>query len=412
MARIPKYPTKPHSSGLARICVHGRRIYLGKFQSPESYVKYHQVIAEVQAGKVPTVTPARRPGNEVTVAGLIRAFLSWASGRYVKNGKPTSEIKSFAAALRPVLRRYADIPAKDFGPSALINCRDELVATGYTRKRINQHIGRICRVWRWGVQRELVPGTTHYELRQVGGLRKGEGGVKDNPRVRPPALDLVNSVETLVPPPVWAMIQMQLHTSCRPGEACIIRTCDITENDSEVPAELRCQVWVYRPESHKTEHHDQGRMILIGPKCQEILRPWLRPDDPTAYLFSPRAARAWRDAKVQSKSRGTRLQPRKRKRKPRRLPGAVYGTHAYSTAVHRACERRWPVPEGIKDARAWKRAHRWFPNQLRHLAATLIRAEYGAEIARVILGHSKLSTTEIYAERDLGGAARAIARMG
>ena len=43
---------------------------------------------------------------------------------------------------------------------------------------------------------------------------------------------------------------------------------------------------------------------------------------------------------------------------------------------------------------------RWQPNQLRHNHATDVRKKYGVETARIMLGHSKLDVTEIYAERD------------
>ncbi|MDY3557054.1 tyrosine-type recombinase/integrase [Gemmata sp. JC717] len=60
----------------------------------------------------------------------------------------------------------------------------------------------------------------------------------------------------------------------------------------------------------------------------------------------------------------------------------------------------------------WRSEHRWHPNQLRHTAATVIRREHGSEAARVILGHSKLTTTEIYAEADQVKAAEVMARIG
>ena len=60
----------------------------------------------------------------------------------------------------------------------------------------------------------------------------------------------------------------------------------------------------------------------------------------------------------------------------------------------------------------WQSDHRWHPNQLRHTAATAIRREHGIEAARVILGHSKLTTTEIYAEADQVKAAEVMARIG
>jgi len=48
--RIPKYPSKPHSSGQARIQVNGKRLYMGKFGSPESYDAYECIVAAYKAG--------------------------------------------------------------------------------------------------------------------------------------------------------------------------------------------------------------------------------------------------------------------------------------------------------------------------------------------------------------------------
>ena len=51
-------------------------------------------------------------------------------------------------------------------------------------------------------------------------------------------------------------------------------------------------------------------------------------------------------------------------------------------------------------------------NQLRHNAATRLRREFGIEVARVILGHGRLETTEIYAEVDREKAIAAMSRVG
>jgi integrase len=42
----------------------------------------------------------------------------------------------------------------------------------------------------------------------------------------------------------------------------------------------------------------------------------------------------------------------------------------------------------------------WTPNRLRHSVGTRVRAKYGAEAAKTVLGHRFLNTTEIYAEKD------------
>jgi hypothetical protein len=54
-------------------------------------------------------------------------------------------------------------------------------------------------------------------------------------------------------------------------------------------------VWTFTPASHKTEHHGRGRVIYLGPKAQEVLKPFLRPEL-IAYLFSPTEALAERQA--------------------------------------------------------------------------------------------------------------------
>jgi hypothetical protein len=61
----------------------------------------------------------------------------------------------------------------------------------------------------------------------------------------------------------------------RPGEVVLMRTMDINTSGA---------IWEYRPESHKTEHHEKDRVIFVGPASQAILKPWLR-TDLGAYLF-------------------------------------------------------------------------------------------------------------------------------
>jgi len=58
-------------------------------------------------------------------------------------------------------------------------------------------------------------------------------------------------------------------------------------------------------------------------------------------------------------------------------------------------------PEKWQQVEEWRKAHRWHPHQLRHLAATKLRQQFGLEAAQVWLGHSSALVTEaVYAERD------------
>ena len=65
-----------------------------------------------------------------------------------------------------------------------------------------------------------------------------------------------------------------------------------------------------------------------------------------------------------------------------------------------------------EQARAWRQENCWSPGQLRHTGGTLIRKKYGVEQAKILLGHSSLETTEIYAERDYERAAEIMRAVG
>jgi site-specific recombinase XerD len=67
--------------------------------------------------------------------------------------------------------------------------------------------------------------------------------------------------------------------------------------------------------------------------------------------------------------------------------------------------------EERSEVRAWRRAHRWRPNQLRHTRATVLR-RHGLDVAKTILGHAKVETTQVYAEKDFHAAVEVVSRIG
>jgi integrase len=188
------------------------------------------------------------------------------------------------------------------------------------------------------------------------------------------------------------MVAVQRLTGMRPGEVVIMRPCDIDRQSS--------RTWIYRPESHKTEHHDIDRVVFLGPRAQEILRPFLDERAPGAYLFSPREAMEER-RRLLRMQRGTKVQPsqiNRRKARPKKSPGDRYSVASYDRAISAACNRA-----GIM---------RWTPNQLRHAKATEIRREAGLDAARAVLGHRSPQVTEVYAEIDANKAAEIMERLG
>jgi hypothetical protein len=156
-------------------------------------------------------------------------------------------------------------------------------------------------------------------------------------------------------------------------------------------------------------------MIFIGPKAQEILRPYLLRHTETR-CFTPidserrrrHVLRERRKTKVQPSQRG------RRKRRPRVAPTDRYTKDAYARAVRRACNQAFKPHEKLDKAAlaAWRKEHTWAPNRLRHTAATEIRKQFGLEGAQVVLGHSKADVTQTYAERDRGLAATIMLKIG
>jgi site-specific recombinase XerD len=53
----------------------------------------------------------------------------------------------------------------------------------------------------------------------------------------------------------------------------------------------------------------------------------------------------------------------------------------------------------------------WSPNRLRHNRATELR-RHGLDVAKTVLGHSKVETTQIYAEKDPDSAKKLMAKIG
>ncbi|MEX2286972.1 MAG: site-specific integrase [Planctomycetaceae bacterium] len=372
-------------TGQARVRIDGKDYYLGSFGSPESREHYDDLLAEWLArnGDMRRYT--------LTVDELCLLFTYHAKTYYRKNGEQTSEVNNIRIALRPLIRLFGKSRVRDFGPLKLKAARNAMIDAGNVRTSINRQIGRIKRMFRWGVENEHVPATVYSALATVSGLGFGRHAVTEADPVKPVPQPFVDAVEPHVSRQVWGMIRLQLLTGMRPGEAMRMRTREVNTTD---------KVWEYRPESHKTEHHGKSRIVFIGPKAQVVLREFLK-TDLDAYLFSPAEARAEYLAQRKA-SRKTPMSPSQRRRRqkahPRKRPGLRYTATSYRRAVANACERaKVPV---------------WSPGQLRHNAATTIRRKADIDTARTVLGHSSVAVTEVYAERDASTARRIIGRIG
>jgi integrase len=171
----------------------------------------------------------------------------------------------------------------------------------------------------------------------------------------------------------------------------LMRPCDVDRTGA---------TWIYRPAYHKSSYREIERTIFVGPQAQAILEPWLdRPIE--TYCFSPAEAEAERNAfrKQTRKSKVTPSQAARRpKAEPKRPKRDRYDRDSYRRAIG----------YGIKKAGVPS----WHPHQLRHTCGTRVRAEYGLDVAQVILGHQSADETQVYAEANQRRAIEVVRVIG
>ncbi len=382
---------KPTGQGYVRL--DGRAFYLGKWGSPDAEREYDRLIAEWVANGRRLPTDRGRPG-EYTLDDLIADFWVHAEKWYRRaDGTPTGEIGNLRYALKPLRKLYGHMPITRFGTTELKTYREVLIDSGRCRTVVNQQVGIVRRVFKWGVSEQRVPTGVAFALSQVSNLPFGRSRARESVPVQPISDNDMRAVLPHVSRQIAAMIQLQWLTAMRPGEVVAMLTSDLDKSR---------KIWIYAPVHHKTKHHGKERWIPVGPQGQAILNSFLKLDR-EAHLFAPRDAVAeLRERKT--RARKSPMTPSQQARgarslkKPKRAPRDRYSVGTYAQAIARACKKH-----GIPA---------WSPNQLRHSAATRIRKEYGIEVAQVVMGHSSLRTTEIYAAEDREAAMRVMEQFG
>ena len=401
--RQPKL-THHKASGQGVVRIDGKDVYCGPYGTPECKARYLRALADWEAADRRTPTePASNPpvdAGDLTVNELTVAYLEYADSYYVKNGEPTTEVRDIRYSIGPLKDLFGHTVAASFGPPQLKAVRQAFIDGGLCRNEVNKRTRRIVRLFAWGVEEGLVPAAVHWGLKAVKGIKKGRGGVRESKPIRPVPDEVVDATLSYLAPQVRAMVEVQRLTGMRPQEVCELRTIDIDRSG---------ETWTYIPERHKTEHHDKAREVIIGPRAQEILKPFFR-TDLTACLFNPREAMIHRYAE-RRRNRKTKVQPSQRNRRkatPERSPGERYDTRSYYHAV------LYGIRRANREAKKAGRSEipHWHPNQLRHSAGTRIRREFGLDAARAILGHSSPAVTEVYAELDRESAMAVMKRIG
>lgn len=363
LPRIPKlcqrkdgrlYCTDPHLK---------KQIY---FQSPDEYEAWRTDFLKryemVGASLEPVILI---PGQHVTVARLLAAYLDHARMWYRKDGQPTSEISVIQMMAQRLDAVAGDTRVDRLRAADIENFLQQCIEDNLSRRTINALLRKLKTMAKWATRKESMSGEILGRILAVTALPKGRTAAREKPVVKPVPLELVEATLPHLPPQYQALVQIQLWSGMRPGEAIRLRPVEIDRST---------EPWVYCPERYKTEHRHEDheehrrRRIYFGPRCRALLQPYLdAAKDETALLF-----RSQRRQEIT--------------------------TYIYYFTIRYACQSA-DLP-------------RWHPSRLRHTAGTIVRARFGAEAASNYLGHENLSSTQIYAERSAEQARRVAEELG
>lgn len=347
--------------------------------------------------------------SRISVGELCTHWMNWIERNRCHRGKDSTSLYYGARQVTIALEDFWSYPAASFGSRNLLQVQEKLVHTPVVsrpkdptkppqkrpryRSTINDTVNRIRQMFRWGVINELVPEDRIPLLQLIPPLLRGQTSAPDRHAERTVADEVVDATLPEMPRVAADLVRFQRLVGCRPGEARRLRPCDIDMRD--LPEYQG--TWVWKPYRHKNEWRRKHlpRLVVIGPKAQAVLRPWLaklagRPD---SHVFSPKFAE-------RRACGGTRTATTATPRVPvsKRLVNDCYAKDSLNQVIERACRRA--------------KVAKWTANQLRHTRLTEVRATVSPDAAQAVGGHSSFNQTEHYARVHLEKAIDAAARCG
>lgn len=265
---------------------------------------------------------------------------------------------------KSVLERFHEysghIKVDQARPSLMVGWQRKMIELDYARTTINRDVLILKRMFRWGVEERLIPAVVSHGMGCVSQLHKGMYGAREPAKIGAAILADMEATAACVAAPVGDMIHAQWLMGCRPGEICRLAPMEIVRDFRQKG------IWAAFPSKHKNLWRGLGREIIIGPRAQEFVGPYMS----GAYCFVP----------------------------PPPSQNKHYCRQTYYQAVVRGA-RRAGVPL-------------WFPNQLRHSRLTQVEHMYGREGSQAIGGHASAKTTEAYIERDIDLAIKIAKEIG
>ena len=387
-------PKMGNNGGTAFVRINGKRIYLGKFGSPEAKQNYARCVAE---WAITNADPSQSTPviGSITVDSLAIAFLD-----HVRNND-FSHYHAFRTATRVLIQLYSGIAVDAFSPKCLAAVQHQFTkqidknGKRYCRRYCNDLVKCIRSMFRWGVAQELVSVNVAEALKYVPPLRRGRTTAPESkPREDVPD-EVVDATLPHLLPTVAAMVQVQRWAVMRPNEVCRMRVGDIDMSRKD-------GIWIYFPSEHKGTWRGHGKAVPLGKPEQALLAPHLKGKTPEQAVFSPRMAVLERKVK-DAERRKTKMQPSQILRaehhaaNPKRDDREHYDSQSYARSIKRA------IAIANRSLSDDQQIPHWTPYQLRHAGVTELTFENegNLDIARAVAGQKSIGVTQRYNHADL-----------
>ena len=335
------------------------------------------------------------PSQVTTIGELLDKYYAYAK-KTTRSDTSHSEHPDlqFTKRVKKFLQPYLLWPVSDFGPDELLDVQNALVSyeyvqgkkkKRYTRGGVNNLIKWIRRIWKWGMGRQFITAEQVQGLDEVKPIKMGKTKAPDKSKRARVTEEEFQSVIGSVSGVVGDMLQLIWYTAMRPYEVCNMRPFDILYDNPDC--------WLYIPGrdqtpvgQHKTTRFERVKVIPLASKCQKILRSRIKDFGSKEYIFSPQEAmQEFYNNKAQNRETPLSCGNRpgtNRKKNTMITPGQKYAHNSLRNACKRGCIRA-----GVNI---------FTPYDLRRTIATGARSILGKEAAKVLLGHTKTDTTDLY----------------
>ena len=125
------------------------------------------------------------PGTVLLVGECVLRYQAHARTYYTRDGVPTGEHVTIRNALRPLTKRFAELPVTEFGPKKLKQLREDMIAHNWPRYYVNRATAIIKRCLNWCASEELIPEDIANALKTVKGLQKNRTAAREKDPIEP-----------------------------------------------------------------------------------------------------------------------------------------------------------------------------------------------------------------------------------